>query len=169
MRPAFLRPGGLVIVAEVLAIAASASAPALRDAAVRWEASRLVKDMDVVCTAASAAKSRNGEWPEDGELGRMPASLKPFLPPSFRFERGDCRFDWDHWMASDGSDPTSPASDYVAVSVVVADARLSGLIVRELETRRLHFTVGNRSTIMISEPIAPAPRSTRSSSPYGVS
>jgi hypothetical protein len=50
---------------------------------------------------------------------------------------------------------------------VIADARLASLVAGRLGTKRLHFTIGNRSTIMVSEPIAPAPRAVRSTGMFG--
>jgi hypothetical protein len=166
---ALLRPGGIVIMIEIAAMAASLAVPAWRDAAMKSQATQIAKDLNVVCAAALEAKARLSDWPEDAEAGRVPPALTPYLPTGFRFNRGGYRFDWDHWTASDGSDALGKSGDFVAVSVIVADARLASLVARRLETTRIHYSVGKRSTIMITDPIAPAPRSVQYGNPGGIS
>ena len=82
----------------------------------------------------------------------MPPSLQSFLPPSFRFDHDGYRLDWDHWTASDGPDATAKSGDFLAISVVIPDPRLASLVARRLGTKRLHYTVGNRSTIITRAP-----------------
>src|SRR5262245_55305981 len=64
----------------LLAIVAALVTPSLLGAGARWRADEVIKDLRQVSTAANQARTRSGEWPEDGTPGNAPASLKPFLP-----------------------------------------------------------------------------------------
>jgi hypothetical protein len=143
---------GIIIAVEVLAICGHLAMPVVRDCGMRLRAAQVVQELQIVRTAAQEAAARRGQWPEDGVPGRAPSSLVPFLPPGFTFERDGYRFDWDCWPLGDGA----AGSRFAAVSVVAEDARLVSVVVQLLGAERPHFTIGNRTTLALSDPVAPS-------------
>jgi hypothetical protein len=150
-------PLTVVIAIEVAALAAWLVLPAVRAARTRQLAEQAADDVRTVAAAASAARERLGAWPEDGDPGRTPVALAPFLPKDFHFERDGYSLDWDHWQLSDGMEPFSKRSEFLGVSVTARDARLTREIARTIGPAAKHFTVGNRSTVPISDPMLPTP------------
>jgi len=141
-----------VILVEVLALVVYVAMPALRQAGIREQASRAANDIEQVRFAAKTLHARSGKWPEDGAPGRAPESLRALLPASFTFDRRDYQIDWDHWTLSDGPELFSKTSEFLAVSAVASDPRLSHEIVEAVGAKLPHMALGDRVTFVISDP-----------------
>jgi hypothetical protein len=146
-----------VILAELLALVACALAPVVREVGFRRQAARLAHEIQLVGDAARTEHGKSGAWPEDGAAGRFPASLKAHLPRGFTFDRGAYRLDWDHWNLSDGPGAAWATSEFVVVSVVARDPRLTNAAGERLAGRQIRFTLGNRTTFVLPEVGASSP------------
>lgn len=150
-----LGPIGFIIAAEVVALFAYAAVPVLREEAAIPR--RAAQDVQLVLAAAASAREQLGSWPEDVAPGSVPPSLTSLLPAGFTFDRGKYVLDWDHWRLRNGTDPSSPEVEFLGVSVTTTDSRLASRIRRRLGSKSMQFTVGNRTTIAISDPQLPTP------------
>jgi len=141
-----------IVVVEVVALLACALLPPMFRASVDSEAERVLADMRLVRSAAVVAHARNGAWPNAEPAGSVPASLRPFLPSGFDFERGHYQLAWERAPLNTPENPADDA-EFVGVSAVVADGRVTMALVKKLEGKEFHFTVGDRTTLQL-----PAPR-----------
>ena len=138
---------------EVLAILVCLVTPAFKAGSLQGRAKQAANEILQVADAAVVAHGRLGQWPEDGTPGEIPASFKPFLPKGLAFDRGSYRLNWEHWRLSDGTGEYAEASEFAGISVVTHDARLLALITERLGTRQTHFTVGDRTILMLTTPL----------------
>jgi hypothetical protein len=140
-----------VIVFEVVALLACAVLPPMFRASVDSQADRVLADLRTVKSAAIVAYARNHEWPDAEPAGTVPAALRPFLPAGFEFDRGRYQLAWEHAPLSAPVDPRDDA-EFVGVSAVVADGRVTMALVKQLEGKEFHFTIGDRTTLQLPAP-----------------
>jgi len=144
-----------IIVVEVVALLACAMVPGMFRASIDSRADRVLADLRAVRSAAVIAHARNGAWPDAEPAGEVPGALRPFLPSGFEFDRGGYRLAWEHAVLDTPENPADDA-EFVGISAVVPDGRLSTALARKLEGKEFHFTVGDRTTLQLA-----APRDTR--------
>ncbi len=146
-----------MIVLEVVALLGCLLAPSVRRALLGQRAQQIAGEIRIVDDAGRAAHAKTGVWPDDAVAGGVPAALAAYLPRGFRFDRPGYRLDWDQWTVVNGADPLAQPRSYVAVSVTSQDSRLLAMVADRLGASPPHFAVGDRLTVMIVDPAAPAP------------
>ena len=141
-----------VIGLEVAALIGLLATPGILASRKRAVASVAAADLKRVITAAQTAFARTGAWPDDAGRGRMPESLRSFLPSPVQFTASRWQLDWDHWKLSDGAEEYAPKTEFVAISVITPDTRLERAIMDAMGSELLHFTVGDRLTFVLAGP-----------------
>ena len=141
-----------IIVLELLAILANFSLPFCQKMSLRYEAAGVVQQMSQVRAAAESARLQRGAWPEDRGPGEAPPELAAYLPPGFSFGQSDYQLDWEHWTLSEGNALDAPGAELAGVTVVAHDPRLAAMVGRLLREGETRLTLGNRTTLVISEP-----------------
>lgn len=136
---------------EAFVLAAALVTPMVRESARHQTAHRAAREINIICSAAATAGARTGQWPPDEAPGSVPAALKSLLPAKFSFTSADYQLDWDHWTLSEGVESYSRVSQFQGVSITVHDPKMLREVVKALPGDRAHFTVGDRTTIVIPD------------------
>ena len=142
----------VLIVIELLALAANVSLPLYQTTTLRWKAAAITRQLSLVRKAAESARQQRAEWPEDRAPGQAPPELAAYLPPGFTFEHADYQLDWEHWTLQEGPATDPHNDDLAGITVVTRDPRLAAMVARTLREGELRMTLGNRTTLVISGP-----------------
>ncbi len=140
-----------IIVLELLAIVANFSLPFYQSMSFRYHAADIVRQMSQVRAAAESARAQRGAWPPERPPGDTPEELAAFLPPGFKFTYEDYQLDWDHWAVTEQS-VAGTDDDVAAVTVIAKDPRLAAMVARLTREGETRWTLGNRTTLVISQP-----------------
>ena len=147
----------LMIVLAAIAVIANVALPMVQRATIAQQATRVVSDLEKVRTAAERLHQETHQWPPSAAPGETPIALTAHLPAGFSFQSRGYALDWERHPVSAGPKPDAARGEWVAVSVITEDARLAASVVNALGDGTTHFTLGNRTTVVIDEPAAATP------------
>jgi hypothetical protein len=142
----------IIIIVELLAIAANLGLPLMQDVSLRGRAVSVAREMEQVRDATLRARGPGSDWSAPPEPGAPPVEVKALLP-GFAFTHEDCRLVWNRWAIDDPAPLGLQTKDLAAVTVIASDPRLAALVARELPNGRTRLTLGDRTTLVI-EPAA---------------
>jgi Tfp pilus assembly protein PilE len=152
-----------IIVVEILAILANLCVPAYQNARRGAAADAIVREMLQIQSAALSEHTQRGTWAASSAPGTAPDELSSFLPPGLLFQHKDYAYAWQRWALAAPADPDAvPGEDaatpteFAGVTVVTHDPRLAAEVARRIGPGLVRFTLGNRTTLVVSAPGAPA-------------
>ena len=93
----------LMTVLTIVAIIMSIAVPAYWNMVRQVRASHAVADLQSLRAAAYLYFGDHAEWPEEVQLGVVPAELKPYLREEMEFMNEWYQIDWDNWTVWDNS------------------------------------------------------------------
>jgi prepilin-type N-terminal cleavage/methylation domain-containing protein len=93
----------LFVVMLVIGIVANIALPNLVRARERARASAVVADFNTVRRAAIQYLLKGDRWPPDAGAGVEPAELAPLLERGIVWNHGSFDYEWENWMAPDGT------------------------------------------------------------------
>ncbi len=155
-----------IILIELMALVANFCMPVWQNARRGAEADAVVRQMMQVKAAAEQEHAQRGVWAASGDPGVSPTELGMFLPPGFVFQQPHYSFVWQRWALAAPSENDggltadvvgeSSSPEFAGVTVVTRDPRLAAMVARRIPAGVVRFTLGNRTTLVINAPGAPA-------------
>jgi hypothetical protein len=139
----------LIIVLEVLAIAANLALPMSQDASLRGRAAAIARDMERVRVASVQARAGRSEWSPSPAADAAPPEVMAALPAGFTFAHEDYRLAWERWSVADPASLGLHQQHIAAVTVVATDPRLAALVARAIPAGEVRFTNGDRTSLVI--------------------
>ncbi len=111
-------------------------------------ATAVVADLHIVRMAVHAHSADKGRWPADAYRGRIPTTLRPYLPEGFSFATEAYTLDYDNWVGRWSSTGTAQGS----ITVYMAETDLGKRVEKKLEGSgwtddELEIKVKDRSSI----------------------
>lgn len=139
----------LIIVLELMAIAANLLLPLSQDATLRNRAAAIARDMQRVRTASIHARAGRATWAPSPRANEPPPEVTSELPADFTFEHEDYQLVWERWSVADPASLGLKSENVAGVTVVATEPRLAGLVASALAAGEIHFTNANRTTLVI--------------------
>lgn len=139
----------LIIVLELMAIAANLVLPLSQDASLRTRAAAIARDMERVRKASIQARAARTTWTPSPKPGEPPTEVTAGLPADFTFEHEDYQLVWERWTVADPASLGLRQENVAGVTVVATEPRLAALVASAIPAGEIHFTNGNRTTLII--------------------